>query len=56
VLFATGYSDTGGPQPERPDPDAELLTKPFTCETLMRKVGQILAAPAVVARPRTGTG
>ncbi len=42
VLFATGYTRNAIIHHGRLDADVELLTKPFTTETLARKVRQVL--------------
>ena len=50
VLYATGYTRNAIIHHGRLDADVELLTKPFTAETLARKVRQILdARPAAHA-------
>jgi two-component system NtrC family sensor kinase len=48
VLFATGYTRNAIIHHGRLDPDVELISKPFTADTLARKVRQILdeEAPA----------
>jgi two-component system NtrC family sensor kinase len=46
VLYATGYTRNAIIHQGRLDPDVELMTKPFTIETVTRKVRQILDKPA----------
>jgi CheY-like chemotaxis protein len=43
VLFTTGYARNAIVHNGTLDPGVELLTKPFTTEALLRKVGQMLA-------------
>jgi two-component system NtrC family sensor kinase len=42
VLYITGYTRNAIIHHGRLDPDIELLTKPFTAETLARKLRSIL--------------
>lgn len=42
VLFITGWPDQNGTAGELPDPDMEVLAKPFLPEVLLRKVRTIL--------------
>ncbi len=48
VLYATGYTRNAIIHQGRLDADVELLTKPFTADTLTRKVRAILDAKSVV--------
>jgi two-component system NtrC family sensor kinase len=53
VLFATGYTRDAIIHEGRLDADVELLTKPFTPETLGRKVRQVLdGEPRAGSHPR----
>ena len=57
VLYATGYSRDAIDHPGRLDPDVQLLTKPFTYESLTRKVRQVLdvESQAEASQEQTGT-
>jgi two-component system NtrC family sensor kinase len=56
VLYATGYWRNAVMHRDRLEPDTEVLTKPFTYETLTRKVSQLIGNDAAAAPPQTGTG
>ena len=45
VLFISGYATPGIVASEGLPPDAELLTKPFTPEQLLARVGEVLRRP-----------
>jgi two-component system NtrC family sensor kinase len=47
ILFATGYTRNAIIHEGRLDADVELLSKPFTAESLTRKIRQILDGPRV---------
>jgi two-component system NtrC family sensor kinase len=49
VLFTTGYTRNAIVHDGRLDPGVELLTKPFTFETLARKVRQVLEKPGLAS-------
>jgi two-component system NtrC family sensor kinase len=50
VLYATGYTRNAIIHQGRLDGDVELLTKPFTHDTLLRKLRQVLGAGAASNR------
>ena len=50
VLYATGYTRNAIIHQGRLDADVELLTKPFTYESLVRKVRQVLDADGTASR------
>jgi two-component system, NtrC family, sensor kinase len=56
VLYATGYWRNAVLQHDRTEPDTEVLTKPFTHETLTRKVRQLIEREAEAPQARAGTG
>jgi two-component system NtrC family sensor kinase len=56
VLYATGYWRTAVLHHDRAEPDTEVLTKPFTHETLTSKVRQLIEREAEPPRAQTGTG
>ena len=56
VLYATGYWRNAVLHHDRAEPDTEVLTKPFTHETLIRKISQLIGGDAAVPRKQTGTG
>jgi two-component system NtrC family sensor kinase len=49
VLYATGYTRNAIIHQGRLDAEVELLTKPFTADSLTRKVRQILDAQPAAA-------
>jgi two-component system NtrC family sensor kinase len=55
VLFATGYTRNAIIHQGRLDAEVELLTKPFTAETMARRVRRILDTVAGRARTKTST-
>jgi CheY-like chemotaxis protein len=56
VLYASGYSHNAVIQQGRLDPDEQWLAKPFSCETLSRKVRQVLDADAEQPTQQRKTG
>jgi CheY-like chemotaxis protein len=56
VLYATGYWRNAVLHHDGAEPDIEVLTKPFTYETLTHKVRELLGTNVVAARRETGTG
>ncbi len=56
VLYATGYTRNAIIHQGRLDADVELLTKPFTADTMIRKVRQVLDARPAVAASSAGAG
>jgi two-component system NtrC family sensor kinase len=56
VLYATGYWRNAVLHPGQMGSDSEVLTKPFTHETLLRKVRELLGAEERAVQPKTGTG
>jgi CheY-like chemotaxis protein len=47
VLFITGYAENSLFGNASPEPDMEVLTKPFTLEALTRKIQEIVGMPVV---------
>jgi FixJ family two-component response regulator len=45
VLYVSGYTDNAIAQHGIPDAGAALLQKPFSVESLLQKVRQVLATP-----------
>jgi hypothetical protein len=57
VLYATGYWRNAVLHQDQAEAGTEVLTKPFTHETLSRKVRQLIDSESTAPpRAQTGTG